>query len=159
MDAGDAMKWEGPQDERPLSDLGRKQAEAFAKDASRWPGIVALFASPALRAQQTLEPIAKQSGLTIETMPMIAERRPGESEVSMATRGERAVDTLLHRFGKGLIIVASHGDIVPAAVERIALRRKLRPGHLERRGQFYALNYGADLSVTIELGEVTGVPQ
>lgn len=159
MDAGDRGQWDGPQDERPLSDLGRKQAAALASEMSKWSGVTALFASPSARARETLEPLAKQLGLEIETMASLSERRPGESDASMAQRGERAVDEIRRGSPDGFVIAASHGDIVPAAVDRIAQRRRLRIPGFERRGQWYAVSIRADMSVDIELCEAPGFPQ
>ena len=159
MDAGNREAWDRPQDERPLSDLGRKQAAALADEMSRWSGITALVASPAARARETLEPLSKLLGLEIQTMASLSERRPDEGDSAMAQRGERAVDELRRGSPNGVIIVASHGDIVPATVERIARRRQLRTPRLERRGQWFAVSIRADLSVDIELCEIPGFPQ
>jgi broad specificity phosphatase PhoE len=159
MDAGDRAEWDGPQDERPLSNLGRKQAASLASLMSKWSGITALFASPAARAHETLEPLARQLGLEIETMPSLSERRPGESDAAMAQRGERALDEIRRGSPDGIVIAASHGDIVPATIDRIALRRRLRTPRLERHGQWFAVSIRADLSLDIELCEAPGFPQ
>jgi 8-oxo-dGTP diphosphatase len=158
MDAGDRAAWVDDQDLRPLSDLGRKQANALAGELARWQGLRYLFASPALRARETLEPVAKLLGLEVETLTSLAERRPGESDAAMAQRGESALDEIRRRVGTGVAVAASHGDIIPAAVDRIARRRRLRVGRIERRGQWFAVTYASDLSVTIELCEAPGFP-
>src|SRR5438093_2988969 len=93
MDAGDRTQWDGDQDERPLSDLGRKQAAALASAMGN-SGITSLWASPAARARETLEPLAKKLGLEIGTIASLAEKRPGESDAAMAQRGERALDEI-----------------------------------------------------------------
>lgn len=159
MDAGDRAAWDGLQDERPLSDLGRKQANALASEMSRWSGVTALFASPAARARETLEPLAKYLGLEIVTMASLSERRADESDAAMSQRGERAVDEIRRGSPNGVVIAASHGDIVPAAIDRIARRRGLHIPRLERRGQWYAVSIRADMSVDIELWEAPGLPQ
>lgn len=158
MDAGDRALWDGDQDERPLSDLGRKQASALASVMGN-AGITALWASPALRARETLDPLAKKLGLEIVTIASLAERRPGESDTAMAQRGERGLDEMRRRTARGVAVAASHGDIIPAAIDRIARRRGLRPGWIEQRGQWFAVSFGADLGVTIELCEAPGFPQ
>lgn len=48
MDAGDRRLWQGDQDERPLSELGRRQAALFC-EAVAVESFDALFSSPALR--------------------------------------------------------------------------------------------------------------
>lgn len=159
MDGGDRAAWDGDQDERPLSDLGRKQAAALAKQLRSWYAVTSLFASPALRARQTLEPLAESVGLDIGSIASLSERRPGESETAMAQRGERALDEIRRGAAGGVAVAASHGDIIPATVDRIARRRQLRIPRLERRGQWFAVSFGADMSVSIELYEAPGFPQ
>jgi 8-oxo-dGTP diphosphatase len=158
MDAGDRAAWEGDQDDRPLSDLGRKQASALA-NAMGNAGITSLWASPATRARETLEPLAKKLGLEIGTLPSLSEKRAGESDASMALRGERALDEIRRRSADGIAVAASHGDIVPATIDRIGLRRRLRIPRFERRGQWFVVSFRADLSVDIELAEAPGFPQ
>ena len=55
-DAGDPLRWEGDDEDRPLTDLGRQQAKALAEamrkmgEAVRW-----VVSSPLVRATQTAE--------------------------------------------------------------------------------------------------------
>ena len=65
VDAGDRSVWRGDQDERPLTDFGKKQAEALRDALLDWP-VDRLFASPALRCRMTLDPIAAATGLRRE---------------------------------------------------------------------------------------------
>jgi broad specificity phosphatase PhoE len=159
MDAGDRDTWTGAQDERPLSDLGRKQAAALAKEFGGWKDVIALYASPALRARETLEPLAKQFSLEVKTIASLSERRSGESDAAMAQRGEQALDQIVSSFHRGVIIAASHGDIVPSTISRLASRRRLRVPVIDSRNEWYALLYGADLSLAIELHEIANFPQ
>lgn len=158
MDAGDRDTWEGDQDQRPLSDLGRKQANALAS-AMASAGVTSLYASPARRAHATIEPLATKLGIEIQTLPNLAEKRPGESDTSLATRGERALDEIRRHALRGIAVAVSHGDLIPATINRLALRRRIHPQRLERRGQWYVVNFAADLSVNIELYEAPGFPQ
>lgn len=158
MDAGDRSLWEGDQDERPLSDLGRKQASAL-REAMKSYRVSTLWSSRAARARETLGPLAKDLGLEIGTIASLAERRQGESDATMGQRGERALDEIRRRVSGGVAVAASHGDIIPATIDRLGLRRKLRIPRLERRGQWFAVSFGADLSVGIELVEAPGFPQ
>jgi broad specificity phosphatase PhoE len=121
--------------------------------------VAALWASPAARARETLEPLGNMLGLEIATIASLAERRPGESDAAMGKRGERALDEIRRQTGGGVVMAASHGDIIPATIDRLALRRRLRVARLERRGQWFAVSFGADLSVQIELCEAPGFPQ
>jgi phosphohistidine phosphatase SixA len=65
-DAGDPMAWDGPDEDRPLSDKGEKQSErlgrflagvAFAPDA--------VITSPKVRASQTAEIVARHLGVPV----------------------------------------------------------------------------------------------
>ena len=55
-DAGDPLAWDGDDEDRPITDLGRRQAKALAEamrkvgEALRW-----VVASPLVRAKQTAE--------------------------------------------------------------------------------------------------------
>jgi broad specificity phosphatase PhoE len=69
--AGDKTKWPGPDDERPLDEVGRQQALALAdllatSPASSASSIRRIVSSPALRCRQSVEPLARKLGLTIE---------------------------------------------------------------------------------------------
>ena len=64
LDAGDMTKWQGDQNVRPLSELGRRQAAAIA-DALGEEQVDALYSSPALRCRKSLEPLAERFGLGI----------------------------------------------------------------------------------------------
>ena len=63
----------------PLSDLGRAQAEATAR-ALASENITAIYSSDLLRAVQTAEPLARATGLTVETTEAFRERSVGLME-------------------------------------------------------------------------------
>ena len=63
--------------ERELTVEGRKKMEAIASGlAYVFPEAEAIYSSPAVRAMQTAEPVAKEYGLEIETSDALA---PGQS--------------------------------------------------------------------------------
>ena len=64
MDAVNRNEWQGAADERPLTDLGRKQAEIIAERLGSQE-VDAVFSSPAARCQQSLEPLAKKAGVKV----------------------------------------------------------------------------------------------
>ena len=57
-DAGNPAEWSGPDSERPLSDLGHRQARALGQ-ALHWQGVTlgAVISSPLVRAHQTAEDV------------------------------------------------------------------------------------------------------
>ena len=72
-DAGDPMAWKRPDEERPLSDKGQKQADrlgrflagiGFAPDA--------VITSPKVRAAQTAEIVARHLGVPVATDDRLA---------------------------------------------------------------------------------------
>jgi 8-oxo-dGTP diphosphatase len=155
MDAGDRNAWTGDHDVRPLSDLGRLQAEALASAIStQHPALAALYASPALRARQTLEPLAAATGLAVETLPAIAEKQPGEDRPAMARRAWDALQAIAREQPDATIAAASHGDLIPALIHHLAAKHKLGPiPDLKDRSQHYEIEIDAnEVSVTLNDG-------
>ena len=79
--AGSRKDWNGPDDSRPLSGAGRRQAEAITDlllgiEAST---ITRIMASPFVRCHQTVEPLAARLGLSIELTPALAEDATAEA--------------------------------------------------------------------------------
>ena len=64
MDAGDRRLWTRDQDERPLSDLGWRQARQMCAELATRK-VDALFSSRAMRARQSLQPLAEGCGLPV----------------------------------------------------------------------------------------------
>ena len=73
-DAGDATRWPGPDELRPLSSEGIAQAERLTAHLA---GIGfqcdAVLTSPRMRAVQTAEPVADALGLTVVVEPRLGE--------------------------------------------------------------------------------------
>jgi phosphohistidine phosphatase SixA len=67
-DAGDKRTWDGPDGLRPLSPSGRLQADGLVVRLEDFP-VERILCSPALRCQQTVEPLARDRLLRIETVP------------------------------------------------------------------------------------------
>jgi 8-oxo-dGTP diphosphatase len=76
--AGRKRDWSGPDDQRPIDRVGVEQTAALVEFFDGLP-ISRLLASPALRCVQTLEPLADQRGLGIDTSERLRpEARPRE---------------------------------------------------------------------------------
>jgi 8-oxo-dGTP diphosphatase len=67
-DAGDKRTWVGPDRLRPLSPSGRLQAEGLVVHLEDYP-IDRILSSPTLRCSQTVQPLAYDRLLRIETIP------------------------------------------------------------------------------------------
>jgi 8-oxo-dGTP diphosphatase len=69
-DAGDKATWEGPDHLRPLSPSGHLQAEGLVFRLEDYP-VERILCSPTLRCQQTVQPLARDRLLQIESVPAL----------------------------------------------------------------------------------------
>lgn len=69
-DAGDKGRWQGPDRLRPLSPVGRRQAEGLVIRLEDYP-VERILSSPTLRCRQTVEPLARDRFLQIEPAPAL----------------------------------------------------------------------------------------
>jgi phosphohistidine phosphatase SixA len=69
-DAGDKRTWTGPDSLRPLSPSGHLQAEGLVVRLEDYP-VERILCSPTLRCLQTVEPLARDRLLRIETVPAL----------------------------------------------------------------------------------------
>jgi 8-oxo-dGTP diphosphatase len=69
-DAGDKRSWTGPDRLRPLSPNGHLQAEGLVIRLEDYP-VERILCSPTLRCYQTVEPLARDRLLRIETVPAL----------------------------------------------------------------------------------------
>ena len=69
-DAGDKRTWEGPDRLRPLSASGQLQAEGLVVRLEDYP-VERILCGPTLRCQQTVEPLARDRLLRVETVPAL----------------------------------------------------------------------------------------
>jgi 2,3-bisphosphoglycerate-dependent phosphoglycerate mutase len=133
--------------DRPLASKGLQDAERLAD----WRGAVRIdkiYSSPYRRAFQTLEPLAKRRGLTIETVPDLRERHfmipgtpdhewkpqlerswrdfdyapPGGETGRIAGRIINVLEHLRSRHSSGTVIAGSHGNLIALALNAIDSR-------------------------------------
>jgi phosphohistidine phosphatase SixA len=69
-DAGDKRTWKGPDSLRPLSPTGHRQAEGLVVRLEDHP-VERILCSPTLRCHQTVEPLARDRMLQIESVPVL----------------------------------------------------------------------------------------
>jgi 8-oxo-dGTP diphosphatase len=62
--AGNKRAWSGPDDRRPLSATGRREAAGLVPLLHDRP-IATILSSPSLRCEQTVRPLAQQRGLPV----------------------------------------------------------------------------------------------
>lgn len=97
--AGNPAEWEGDDRLRPLDEKGRRQAQGLPPLLAAYP-LDRLVSSPALRCTQTLEPLATERGLQMETGSELMEGASGEETLGLLRElADRAT-------------VCTHGDVL-----------------------------------------------
>jgi phosphohistidine phosphatase len=133
--AGNPLKWHGPDDDRPLSSKGRRQAERLgALLAAVGFTTGAIVTSPRVRARQTAEIVADRLGIQPTTDDRLAESLSLASfERVMADAGDPGSIVLVGHdpdFSEllGLLTGASLSTMRKGAIARIDAPRPLEPG-------------------------------
>jgi broad specificity phosphatase PhoE len=129
--------WEDRDDDRPLSDAGRRAARELAEELDPF-GLTAIYSSPFPRAHQTIEPLAQRREMEITILPDLRERLltpaprpdwrdqlqrgwsdpdyalPGcESGRQAQRRALRVLDLMrAHYPDGGRILISSHGNLI-----------------------------------------------
>ena len=142
MKAKNRRKWMAPQDERPLSKLGLRQAAFHAGAMLEGETIAAIYSSPAVRCRTTVEPVAERLGIDIQIEPLLAEtggypepagwagfnfgidREDSGNPMGPAYWTGRGL-AFVHKMqaaypAGGRIIACSHGDTIPLIVTCLA---------------------------------------
>ena len=110
--AGVRPGWRGDDEERPLTDAGRTQADVIA-DLLAGRGVRRVLTSRYLRCVQTVEPLAARLGVPVEHERALAEEADPHDAwrlvEDLAAKGEEAV-------------LCSHGNIVSPILDRLHRR-------------------------------------
>jgi broad specificity phosphatase PhoE len=99
--AKNRLEWTEPDDLRPLTKRGRREARALAERLAS-EELARLVSSPYVRCAQTLEPLAAAADLSIETTEALAEGADGTD----------AVELLLALASEGPAACCTHGDVL-----------------------------------------------
>ena len=107
--AGDRSRWHLNDKERPLDERGRSQAlriaDFFAENTVR-----AVWSSPATRCAQTVEPLAAAHSVDVQL----------RSELYEGAGSRRLLELILEEAAApGDLIMSSHGDVIPGALNRL----------------------------------------
>ena len=103
------LTWEEPDELRPLTKRGRREAAAIAVRLGEEP-LARLVSSPFVRCVQTLEPLARALDIPIETTDVLAE----------GADGARAAELILSLAGDTSIACCTHGDVLLDVVDLLA---------------------------------------
>jgi broad specificity phosphatase PhoE len=109
--AGDRARWRGPDDQRPLSEKGWRQARGLVPLLSA-DAVGRIASSPSLRCVQTVLPLAEARGLHVEEDPRLLE----------GTDPHEAFTSLEAELATISVAASTHGDLVPAILDLAADR-------------------------------------
>ena len=93
--AGDRSEWEGDDRQRPLDERGRRQAEELVGLLAPYE-IGRILSSPYVRCTQTIDPLARVRGLTIEPREELSEERQADAGAELVLSLESDVAVSCH---------------------------------------------------------------
>ncbi len=172
MKAKNRRKWTAPQDERPLSKLGLRQASFHAAAMLEGDPIVAIYSSPAVRCRTTIRPVAERLGIEVQIDQLLAEtdgyaEPAGWAGFNFGMDREASGNPMGPAYwtGRGLafvnkvreacpdggrIVACSHGDTIPLIVASLAgIYGLVPPPPLWGFGGWYRIRLEGD-TATIE---------
>ena len=114
--AGDRARWRGPDDQRPLSEKGWRQARGLVALLSG-DGLARVRSSPSLRCVQTVLPLAEARGLQVEEDPRLHE---GTDPLVAFSALEADLQSIS-------VAASTHGDLMPAILDLAADRGAVLP--------------------------------
>ena len=106
-DAGDKRAWTGPDDDRPLSSTGRREAEGLIAQLAAYP-IAEIVSSPAARCWQTVQPLAEQRHLPVRTDAVLGVNADLDEAVVLLLE-PRADD----------VVLCTHGELIGPLLDRL----------------------------------------
>ena len=130
--AGSRSAWSGPDDLRPLTKTGRRQADALgALLADR--GVTRVVSSPSVRCRQTVEPLGQRLRLPVDLADELAEGTP----LPEARR-------LVEKYTDQPTVLCTHGDVIGELLHSLAERGLVdRDARLEK-GSTWVLHFVGD---------------
>ena len=138
--AGKRDAWAGPDELRPLSAAGRKQAAALAGVLPCFAPQRVLSARPA-RCRQTVEPLADALGVAVEPAPWAGDEPYAQDPHS-------ALQALVAIAGRGeTVAVCSQGDALPGLLEQLA---GPTADYETAKGAFWVLSFRNDRLITLD---------
>ncbi len=130
--AGSRGRWSGDDALRPLSKVGRAQADAIAKRLGRKP-IAVIVSSPYVRCVGTAEPLAAKRDLTIDTSDALAEG----ASLSQALR-------LFEKVQDREAVLCTHGDVMQELLDHFGRHGVKLRDHRMEKGSIWVFDVGPD---------------
>jgi len=132
-DAGHRRDHDGPDEERPLSERGRRQAEGLSRGLKD-SDITRLLSSPYVRCIETLAPLGQRLTLPVEDDARLAEGQGATGALDLAA-------TLRHTSA----VFCSHGDVIPDVLDALLARgMKLKDELRWQKASTWALTWDGD---------------
>jgi 8-oxo-dGTP pyrophosphatase MutT (NUDIX family)/phosphohistidine phosphatase SixA len=104
--------WKGPDEKRPLTDLGRDQARALVPVLSAY-GVTRVVSSDSRRCLRTVAPYAEDHVLGVDSLPDVNEEESTPAAVS------RVVEDLLR--SKENAVLCSHRPVLPTILDAVGV--------------------------------------
>lgn len=130
--AGSRGRWKGDDTLRPLSKLGRAQADGIARKLGG-KRVDVVVSSPYLRCTGTVEPLATKRKLTIETSDALAEG----ARLSQALR-------LFEKLQDRESVLCTHGDVMGDLLDHFGRHGVKLRDHRMEKGSIWVFDIGAD---------------
>jgi len=132
-DAGHRRDHDGPDEERPLSERGRRQAGGLSRGLKD-SDITRLLSSPYVRCIETLAPLGLRLTLPVEDDARLAEGQGATGALDLAA-------TLRHTSA----VFCSHGDVIPDVLDALLARgMKLKDELRWQKASTWALTWDGD---------------
>lgn len=154
----DRHHWEEPDECRPLSGKGRRQALDLAlRLAGTRPR--RLLTSPALRCRESLEPLSATTGLALEEQAWLAEGSPPAEalEQLLGALGSLGAPSAP---GSGGLVACTHGDVLDGVLEQLVASGVPLEGtpRAEKAGTFTLVVEEGDLVLARHVPAPSGEP-
>jgi 8-oxo-dGTP diphosphatase len=133
--AGKREDWAGPDDERPPSPAGQRQAEALRRMAPLF-GADRVHSAPLARCVRTVAGLAHDLGRTVVAEPALSER-------AYAANPDAGRKRLLEIVaGGGVPVVCSQGGVIPDLISTLAGESGLKLAEVRaKKGSIWVLSF------------------
>lgn len=133
--AGRKSRYKGDDRQRPLDKHGRAQAESLVDQLLAFGAAGELYAADRTRCKQTIEPLAQELGLSIQSEPALTEE-------AYADNRKRARQRVLEIAAKdGVRVICTQGKVIPDLIDWWCARDGVRPDKSRnRKGSTWVLS-------------------
>jgi 8-oxo-dGTP pyrophosphatase MutT (NUDIX family) len=136
--AGSRAQWDGDDDERPLDELGRRQATALCELLQNY-GPRRVVSAPLRRCLETVAPLAGALGVEAEQLAGLSEQAHAQDPGEMAELVRKLADPAVPT------VVCSQGGAIPDALEQLVSPDLLPDSEIRaKKGSTWALSFVGD---------------